>query len=116
MSDSTAVSFETVEILKYRMDGYVLLVAAAVGIVIILIGYFFSGGKNNKGAILFSFIVSTLVGILTLPGFLLLADKMGLNGPFVNTILIVCDFMFIALISCHAYEMTTVTAREAHPD
>ncbi len=100
----------------YSLDDKIMLIAIAIGIAIILIGYFFAGGKKNKSAVVFSISVSTVVGILTLPLIFKLGESLDLmNRPGAVTGLIILDFVFIATVSALAYEIVTVTAREARP-
>ncbi len=119
--DSTAVAdtatyFGTKSIYAYPLDDYILVVAAAVGILIVIIGYFFAGGKYNQTKLIFSIVVSAGVGILIFPGLFKLAAMAGLGGPIVNTAIVLFDLIFVGIVSCHAYEIVTVTAQEAHPD
>ncbi|NOY61428.1 MAG: hypothetical protein GXO75_21145 [Calditrichaeota bacterium] len=100
----------------YNPDSKIVLIAVALGIAIILIGYFFAGGKKNKTAVGFAISVSTVVGILTLPLIFQLGESLNLMGrPPAVTVLIILDFVFIACVSALAYEIVTVTAREARP-
>jgi vacuolar-type H+-ATPase subunit I/STV1 len=101
---------------SYEMGDYVLLVALVIGLLIVLIGYFFAGGKNNRTVLIFSIIISSLVGILILPGLFKIAASLKMDSPYIHTGLIIFDLVFVAIISCHAYELVTVTAKEAHPD
>jgi len=104
------------QIKLYHADEKIMLIAVALGIAIILIGYFFAGGKNNKAAVMFAISVSTVVGILTLPLIFKLGESLDLmNRPPAVTFLIILDFVFIATVSALAYEIVTVTAREARP-
>ncbi len=100
----------------YNPDDKITLIAIALGFAIILIGYFFAGGKKNKAAVVFSISVSTVIGILTLPLIFKLGNSLNLmNSPVAVTVLIMVDFVFIATVSALAYEIVTVTAREARP-
>jgi hypothetical protein len=121
MTDSTSVAdttayYGTKSIYAYPLDDYILVVAAAVGILIVIIGYFFAGGKYNQTKLLFSIVVASGVGILILPGLFKLAAMVGVRGPIVNTAIVLFDMIFVAIVASHAYEIVTVTAQEAHPD
>ena len=113
--DSTINHFGFKTIYAYPLDDIVLIVALALGFMIILIGYFFAGGKYNQTKLIFSIIISSGVGILVLPGMYKIASILNLTGEIVNTAIIIIDLIFVAVVSCHAYEIVTVTAREAHP-
>lgn len=115
VTDTTINPFGEKLIHSYQMGDYVLLVALAIGLIIILIGYFFAGGKKNRTVLVFSIIVSSLVGILVLPGMFKIAASLGLDSPYIHTGLIILDLIFVSIVSCHAYELVTVTAKEAHP-
>lgn len=113
---SESVAANIAQIKLYNPDDKIMLIAVALGIAIILIGYFFAGGKNNKAAVVFSISVSTVVGILTLPLIFQLGNSLNLmDRPAAVTFLILLDFVFIATVSALAYEIVTVTAREARP-
>lgn len=122
MPDSTAVAasdtsfYGLKSIYAFPLDDYILVVAAAVGILIVIIGYFFAGGKYNQTKLIFSIVIASGVGILILPGLFKLAAMIGVGGPIVNTAIVLFDLIFVSIVSSHAYEIVTVTAQEAHPD
>jgi hypothetical protein len=86
-------------------------IALAIGCFIILISYFFGGGKRNRLKIFFSIFIGVLAGMLTLPLLLKIA------GPYANPVLIgffiFLDLVFVATVTCHMYELVVIGTHEA---
>ncbi|RPH93211.1 MAG: hypothetical protein EHM72_16555, partial [Calditrichaeota bacterium] len=90
------------------------LIALVVGLLIIFIGYRFSGGYYNRKELTFSITISTIIGIFTVP---LLFKAFGSQHLKHNMLalgfIFIVEIIFVAAVSAHAYEMVTVTAKEA---
>jgi hypothetical protein len=99
----------------FKVDRTVAYVALVLGIFIIIIAYF-SGGKENKSKLLFAIISAVVIGILSFPLFIKFGMWSGLFGhQWGEIILLVFFFTYISALACHAYEIVTVSAKEARP-
>ncbi|MBN1997717.1 hypothetical protein JW935_09205 [candidate division KSB1 bacterium] len=91
------------------------IIALVLGGSIILFSYF-AGGKENVSKIFFSFIVSTMSGLLAMPYIVRLGAYLDiLNYEWGMMVVVMTDAVFVALVAVCAYEIVTVTAREARP-
>ena len=100
----------------FKVDKTVSYIALVIGLFIILIAYF-SGGKENRNKLLFAIISAAVIGILSLPLFIKFGIWIGLLGHQWGVIVIMIVFIaFIAALASHAYEIVTVTAKEARPN
>ena len=86
-------------------------IALAIGCFIILIAYFFGGGKRHRLKIFLSITTGVLAGVLTLP---LLLKMAGPNSsPILVGFFIFLDFIFVAAVTCHMYELVIIGTDEA---
>jgi hypothetical protein len=100
----------------FKVDKTVSYVALVVGLFIIIIAYF-AGGKENKAKLIFSIISATLIGILSMPLFIKFGRWLGIFGHQWGEIFLLSLFIvYVTALSCHAYEIVTVSAKEARPD
>ncbi len=117
-ADSTraVVEREQMIIEWFKVDKTVAYVALVVGLFIIIIAYF-SGGRENRHKLIFSILSSAVIGILTMPLFIKFGIWIGLFGYQWGEILLMTIYIFyIAALSCNAYEIVTVSAKEARPN
>ncbi len=93
----------------------VSIVALILGILVFVIAYF-AGGVENKSKLLFSTTLAVLIGFLSMPLFIDFFAWLGiLDSAYGKLSLFVLLIMFVAGLSCHSYEIVTVSAREARP-
>ncbi len=93
----------------------VSIVALVLGFLLLVIAYF-AGARDNRNKIVFSVISSVLIGILSLPLFIKFGHLLGiLANPYGQVAVIVLVIVFVAMVASHAYEIVTVSAREARP-
>ncbi len=91
------------------------LIALALGCALIIIAYF-TGARENKAKVLFSIISSMLIIILSMPLFLRLGKWLGiLNSTWGAVTVLILALLFAVCVGVHAYEVVTVSAREARP-
>jgi len=117
-ADSTRalVEREQMVIEWFKVDRTVAYVALVVGLFIILIAYF-SGGRENRAKLIFSILSSVVIGILTMPLFIKFGIWVGLFGyQWGEIVLMTIYILYIAALSCNAYEIVTVSAKEARPN
>jgi len=101
--------------LSHQLVTTIGLIALVLGLGIIFVGYKFAGGVHNRKAIIFSIIASLLVGFLTFPMLIKIAcDIHAQNNCLTLAIIVILEMIFVAFVAVHSYEMTTVTAEEAH--
>ncbi len=86
------------------------LIAAVMGIFIILISYAFGGGSRNRAKIFFSIFLGVLIGVLTLPLLLRLAQP---DEPMLVAFFVFIDLVFAAAVAVHFYELVVIGAHEA---
>ena len=86
-------------------------IAVAIGFFIIFISYFFGGGSKARLKIIFSIILSTAIGTLTLPLLLKIAGTD--PSPTLVGFFIFIDFVFIAVVAVHFYELIVIGTHEA---
>lgn len=92
----------------------ICLIALVVGLLIIFIGYRFSGGYYNRKELTFSVTISTIIGIFTVPLLFKLFGSQHLKDNMLALgFIFIVEIIFVAAVSAHAYEMVTVTAKEA---
>ncbi|MBN1479613.1 hypothetical protein JXA70_05025 [candidate division KSB1 bacterium] len=118
--DTTAVeqltkqNMELLEIIAAKFPATICLIALMAGLLIIFVGYKYSAGLYNKKELTFSIFISSLIGTLTAPLLLKLAIWLGVHDSHIILgIIFIIEIIFVAAVSSHAYEMVTVTAREA---
>ncbi len=100
----------------FKIDKTVSYVALVVGLFIIVIAYF-AGGRENKAKLIFSILSATLIGILSMPLFIKFGRWLGIFGHQWGEIFLLTVFIiFVTALASHAYEIVTVSAREARPD
>ncbi|HPN33209.1 MAG TPA: hypothetical protein PK843_01735 [bacterium] len=115
-STSTLVEREQMIIEWFKVDKTVAYVALVVGLFIIIIAYF-SGGRENRPKLIFSILSSVVIGVLTLPLFIKFGIWVGLFGyQWGEIVLMTIYILYIAALSCNAYEIVTVSAKEARPN
>jgi len=117
-SDTTTVLLakEQIVIEWFKVDKTVAYVALVVGLFIIIIAHF-SGGKENRNKLLFSAACASVIGLLTFPLFVKFGHWIGLLGHKWGEIVLMTLFIiYIAALSCNAYEIVTVSAKEARPN
>jgi hypothetical protein len=86
-------------------------IALAIGFFIILVSYFFGGGKQNKLKLFLSITLGVVAGALALP---LLLKIAGTNpSPVLVGFFILLDFIFVATVTCHMYELVVINTEEA---
>ncbi len=91
------------------------VIALVLGGAIILFSYF-AGGRENSPKIFFSFVISAMSGILVMPLIVRSALYMEiLHYQWGWMTVVATDIVFVALVGICAYEIVTVTAREARP-
>ncbi|HNR68099.1 MAG TPA: hypothetical protein PKN04_10145 [bacterium] len=90
------------------------IVALVVGILIMFIAYI-AGGRYNSSKIIFSVTCAFLIGILTVPLFIRLANVLSVSQKVGQAGILLLIILFVAMVSTHAYEVVTVSAREARP-
>ena len=107
-------SQEIIEWVAINFPTTICLIAVIVGLLIIYIGYRYSGGIYNKKELTFSILISSILGVLTAPLLLKCAIWLGvLDNRIVLGVIFIIEVFFVAAVSSHTYEMVTVTAREA---
>lgn len=114
VSDSlsqAAVSFHSYQMSWFLFSADIIYyIAVAIGFFIILVSYFFGGGKRNKVKIIMSIIVGIIIGVLTFP---LLLKISGDNSPALVGLFIFIDIVFAATVACHMYELVVIGTHEA---
>ena len=91
------------------------IVAITMGLCIFVIAYF-AGGRENSTRIIFSVVLAWLVGFFSMPLLIRAATWLGLlDMPYGNVILVSVLILLVAALAANAYEIVTVTAREARP-
>ena len=116
-ADSTAqVSQAAQELLWWpEIHSTVSIIALVLGFLILIIAYF-AGARDNRSKIVFSVVSAFLIGVLSMPMFIKMARFLGiLSEPWGQVTILVLVMFFVALIASHAYEIVTVSAREARP-
>ncbi len=99
----------------FKVDKTVAYVALVLGLFIIIIAYF-SGGKENRSKLFFSILTAVIVGVLSFPLFVKFGIWTGLFGhQWGEILLLILFFAFISALASHAYEIVTVSAKEARP-
>jgi hypothetical protein len=112
----TIVVKEQMLIEWFKVDKTVSYIALVIGLFILIIAYF-AGGRENKNKMLFSIASAAIIGILSLPLFIKFGLWIGILGHQWGTILLMTVFIiFIAALASHAYEIVTVSAKEARPN
>lgn len=117
-ADSTRALVEREQMIIewFKVDKTVAYVALVVGLFIIIIAYF-SGGRENRHKLIFSILSSVVIGILTMPLFIKFGIWVGLFGyQWGEIVLMTIYVLYIAALSCNAYEIVTVSAKEARPN
>ncbi|MBN1541085.1 hypothetical protein JW992_02995 [candidate division KSB1 bacterium] len=116
-ADSSASTLPTTGDLLWWPEVHptVSIIALVLGFLLLLIAYF-AGARDNRNKIIFSVISSVLIGILSLPIFIKFGHFLGiLTHPYGQVAVLVVVIIFVAMVSSHAYEIVTVSAREARP-
>ena len=116
-NDSTAVQtpLPTAAFPWFHVDTTVSYIALALGAAIIVIAYF-AGGRENRNKMIFCILLASVLAVLIMPLLMRLADWLGLLAtPWGQIATISSALVFAAVIAAHAYEIVTVTAREARP-
>jgi len=90
-------------------------VAIIVGLFIIFVSYFFGGARSQKFKVIFSIFMGVIVGYFTLPLLLKLGQDYIAENPFLVTIIILVDFVFVAAVTCFLYELIVIRSGEAFP-
>ncbi|MBN2357232.1 hypothetical protein JXO59_14040 [candidate division KSB1 bacterium] len=99
----------------FTINETISIVALTMGVLIFIIAYF-AGGRDNRNKLIISTILSVIITSFALPLFLKLGRWLGLLESREGTIFIlVLILLFLAALSCHIYEIVTVSAREARP-
>ncbi len=90
-------------------------VAIIVGLFIIFVSYFFGGARTQKFKVIFSVFMGVIVGYFTLPLLLKLGEDYIVGNPFLVTLIILVDFVFVAAVTCFLYELIVIRSGEAFP-
>ncbi len=91
------------------------IIALTLGVGIFIISYF-AGGRENKSRIFFSIIFSLLVSFFSMPLFIKACEWLGIAGtPWGDIALVTFVMIFVAAVASNAYEIVTVSAKEARP-
>jgi len=107
---------EQIVIEWFKVDKTVAYIALVVGLFIIIIAHF-SGGRENRNKLLFSILSAVIIGVLSFPLFVKFGLWIGLFGHQWGEIFLLSAFMvYIAALASHAYEIVTVSAKEARPN
>lgn len=90
-------------------------VALSLGFLIFILAYY-AGGRENRNRLILASLLAMLITALAFPLFLRLGRWLGILHTREGAIFILLLLLlFLSLLSCHIYEIVTVTAREAHP-
>jgi hypothetical protein len=99
----------------FSINNTVSWVALSLGFLIFIMAYY-AGGRENRNRLILASFLSLLITTLSFPLFLKLGRWLGILHSREGAIFILLLLLlFLSMLSCHIYEIVTVSARESHP-
>lgn len=93
----------------------VSIIAFVLGFLIMLIANF-AGARTNRAKLMFAFLFTSILGVLSMQIILKLAEQFGMmRYTWGSVAIITIVIIYITAVAIHLYEIVIVSSREAIP-